>query len=146
MVRTALVDFLRGPAADVSTAMQQNLEEPNDASVVDFDTGIADRTDGDRQRHPLQKREVDVNVEHWAWKPAKRLVMTLKVWRTASRLSNPFLRPKSLRLLEQSFIAQERCELFVLLQEGMLEVGAEDVMAMLDLIDNGGELAGQPAV
>jgi len=26
----------------------------------------------------------------------------------------------------------------------MLEVGAEDVMAMLDLIDNGGELAGQP--
>src|SRR5580704_13807280 len=43
--------------------MQQNLEEPNDASVVDFDTGIADRTDGDRQRHPLQKREVDVNVE-----------------------------------------------------------------------------------
>jgi hypothetical protein len=33
-----------------------------------------------------------------------------------------------------------------LLQEGMLEVGAEDVMAMLDLIDDGGELAGQPAV
>jgi hypothetical protein len=25
----------------------------------------------------------------------------------------------------------------------MLEVGAEDVMAMLDLIDDGGELAGQ---
>ena len=43
-------------------------------------------------------------------------------------------------------IAQERCELFVLLQEGMLEVGAEDMMAMLDLVDDGGELAGQPAV
>ena len=29
-----------------------------------IDTGIADRTEnGDRQRHPLQKREVDVNVE-----------------------------------------------------------------------------------
>jgi Transposase domain (DUF772) len=57
-----LVDFLRGPAADVSAAMQQNLEEPNDSSVVDFDAGIADRTDGDRQRNPLQKLEVDVNV------------------------------------------------------------------------------------
>src|SRR5258705_13553944 len=43
--------------------MQQKLEEPNDSSVVDFDAGIADRTDGDRQRNPLQKREVDVNVE-----------------------------------------------------------------------------------
>ena len=58
-----LVDFLRGPAADVSAAMQQNLEEPNDSSVVDFDAGITDRTDCDRQRNPLQKREVDVNVE-----------------------------------------------------------------------------------
>src|SRR6201998_3399668 len=28
----------------------------------------------------------------------------------------------------------------------MLEVGAEDMMDMLDLIDDGGELAGQPAV
>src|SRR5580658_7076067 len=31
-----------------------------------------------------------------------RKQLTLNVWRTASRLSNPFLRPKSLRLLEQS--------------------------------------------
>ena len=43
-------------------------------------------------------------------------------------------------------IAQERCELFILLQEGMLEVGTEDMMAMLNLVDDGGELAGQPAV
>ena len=28
----------------------------------------------------------------------------------------------------------------------MLEVGAEDMMAMLNLVDDGGELAGQPAV
>ena len=34
-----LVDFLRGPAADVSAAMQQNLEEPNDSSVVDLMPG-----------------------------------------------------------------------------------------------------------
>src|SRR4249920_1461731 len=58
-----LVDVLRGPAADVSTAMQENLEESNDSRVVDFDAGIADRADGDRQRNPLQKREVDMNVE-----------------------------------------------------------------------------------
>jgi hypothetical protein len=33
-----------------------------------------------------------------------------------------------------------------LLQEGMLEVGAIDVMAMLDLVDDGRELAGDLAV
>jgi hypothetical protein len=58
-----LVDVLGGAAADVSTAMQENLEEANDSPVVDFDTGIADRADVDRQRNPLQKREVDVNIE-----------------------------------------------------------------------------------
>jgi hypothetical protein len=53
---------------------------------------------------------------------------------------------KVVEVVGAELIAQERCELFILLQEGMLEVGAEDVMAMLDLIDNGGELAGLPAV
>jgi len=57
---------------------------------VDFDTGIADRTDGDRSAMPLQKREVDVNVEPLGLEASEAAVMTLKVWRTASRLSNPF--------------------------------------------------------
>ena len=97
-----LVDFLRGPAADVSAAMQQNLEEPNDSSVVDFDAGIADRTDGDRQRNPLQKREVDVNVEPLGLEASEAAGDDFEGLADASRLSNPFLRPKSLRLLEQS--------------------------------------------
>jgi len=33
-----------------------------------------------------------------------------------------------------------------LLEEGVLEVGAIDVMAMLDLVDDGRELAGDLAV
>ena len=37
-------------------------------------------------------------------------------------------------------------ELFVLLQEGVLEVGAEDMMTVLDAIDHGGEIAVHLAV
>ena len=43
-------------------------------------------------------------------------------------------------------IAQERCELLVLLQERVLEVGAIDMVAVLDLLDDGGELAGDLAM
>ena len=96
-----LVDFLRGPAADVSAAMQQNLEEPNDASVVDFDTGIADRTDGDRQRNALQKREVDVNVEPLGLEASEAAGDDFEGLADGVEIV-PFLRPKSLRLLEQS--------------------------------------------
>ena len=43
-------------------------------------------------------------------------------------------------------VAQEGGELFVLLEKGVLEVGAEDMMAVLDAIDDGGELAAHLAV
>src|ERR1700747_1606544 len=43
-------------------------------------------------------------------------------------------------------VAQEGGELFVLLEEGVLEVGAEDVMTVLNAIDDGGQLAAHPAV
>ncbi len=36
-------------------------------------------------------------------------------------------------------------ELLILFEEAALEVGAEDVMAVLDLVDDGGQLAMQPA-
>ena len=42
-----LVDLLGGPTADVSAAMQKNLEQADDAQVMDFDSGISDRADGD---------------------------------------------------------------------------------------------------
>src|SRR5437764_9847988 len=44
------------------------------------------------------------------------------------------------------FVTQEGGELFVLLQEGVFEVGAEDMMAVLDAIDDGGQLAAHVAV
>src|SRR5262244_2515706 len=70
--------------------------------------------------------------------------MVWKRWRIASRWSNPFLRRKSARLLETNSLRREGRELFVLLQEGVLEVGAEDMMTVLDAIDDGGELALHP--
>jgi hypothetical protein len=66
----------------------------------------------------------------------------LNVWRTSPRWSNPFRKPKS--VVGAEFVAQERRELPILLQDGVFEVGAKDMMAMLDLIDHGGELAAYP--
>ena len=39
---------------------------------------------------------------------------------------------------------RRKVENFVLLQEGVLEVGAEDMMTVLDAIDDGGEFALHP--
>ena len=116
-------------------------------SVVDLDPGIADRADGDRQGEALQQREVDVDVEPLRLEAGEAAGDGLEASRGRHRDGpSPFLRRKSARLLETQFVAQEGGELFVLLEEGVLEVGAEDMMAVLDAIDDGGQLAAHPAV
>src|ERR1700704_2075085 len=85
-------------------------------------------------------------VSHCAWKPAKRAVMVWKRSRTESRWSSPFLRRKSARLLETSSLRKKVENFSYCFEEGVLEVGAEDMMAMLDAIDDGGQLAAHPAV
>jgi ABC transporter substrate binding protein len=54
---------------------------------------------------------------------------------------------RALTLIEivgAQFVAQEGGKLLVLLQERVLEIGTKDMVTMLDLIDDGGKLAGQP--
>ena len=49
-----LVDLPGSPAADGGAAMQEDFQQANDPRVMDFDSGIADRTDGHGQGQPLQ--------------------------------------------------------------------------------------------
>ena len=48
------MDLFGGPTADGVAAMQKNLQQANDPSIVDFDAGIADRTEGDGRGKPLE--------------------------------------------------------------------------------------------
>ena len=68
--------------------------------------------------------------------------------RLADRIEmiQPFLETEVSEIVGAEFVAQERRELLILPQHGALEVGAEDMMTVLDLIDDGGELAAVPAV
>src|SRR5208337_2664691 len=49
-------------------------------------------------------------------------------------------RTKLLCVPHQQFVAQKGPELLILFEEAALEVGAEDMMAVLDLVDDGGQL------
>ena len=57
-----------------------------------------------------------------------------------------FLETEVVEIVGAQFIAQEGGELLVLPQERVLEIGAKDMVTMLDLIDDGGKLAGQPTM
>jgi len=114
---------------------------------VSLDPGIAHRANGDRQGEALQSAEKSTcTLSHCAWKPAKRSVMAWKRWRTASRWSSPLFEAEVGEVVGDQLVAQEGGELFVLLQKRVFEVGAEDVMTVLNVVDDGGQLAAQSSV
>ena len=57
-----------------------------------------------------------------------------------------FLQAEVTQVVGAEFVAQEAGELFVLFEEGILPVGAEDMMAVLDLVDHGCQFPAQSFV
>jgi hypothetical protein len=110
-----LVDLLGGPAADVSAAVQQDFEEADDAHLVDFDAGIAYGADGDRQRDPLQQREVDMNVEPLGLESGEAAGDGLESLANRIEMVQAFAQPEVGEIVGAQFVAQERRELLVLL-------------------------------
>src|SRR5882724_10453052 len=141
-----MVDLLGGPAADMAAAMQEDFKEADDARVVDLDAGIADCADGDRKSEALQQREVDMDVEPLRLKAGEAGGDGLEALANGIEMVQSLLKTEVGEVVGDQFVAQEGGELFVLLEEGVLEVGAEDMMAMPDAIDDGGQLAAHPAV
>ena len=57
-----------------------------------------------------------------------------------------FLQAEVAQVVGAKFIAQEAGELLVLFEECILPIGAEHMMPMLDLVDDGGQLPMEPLV
>ena len=113
--------------------------------IVDLDSGIADRADGDRQGEPLEERKVHVDVEALGLETGEAIGDGLESFAHGVEVIEPLLQAEVAQIVGAQFVAQEAGELFVLLEKGVLPVGAEDVMAVLDLIDDGGEFAASAA-
>src|SRR5258706_8273947 len=130
----------------MTAAMQEDFEQADDAGVVDLDPGIADRADGDRQGEALQQRKVDMDIEPLRLEAGKAGGDGLEALADGIEMVQSLFEAEVGEVVGDQFVAQEGGELFVLFEEGVLELGAEDVMAVLDAIDDGGELAAHPAV
>ena len=100
------MDLPGRPAADLRTAMPEDLEQADDARLVDLEAGITHRADRDRMGEVLQQREIDMHVEPLGLE-AGEAISTWKVVRTASRWSSPSRRPKSVRLLETNSLRRK---------------------------------------
>ena len=136
-----LMDLFGGPAAEGRTGMQENFQQTDDAGVVDLDSGIADRADGEGQGQALQQWKVNVHIEGLGLEGGKAVGNDLESGGHGVEMIEAFLETKVRQMVGTKFIAQVAGKLFVLFEKSVLPVGAEDVMAMFDLIENGGQLS-----
>ena len=135
-----LVNLACRPAADLGAGVQENLEEADDTRVLDFDAGVADRADRKREGDPLQQRKVGVDVEPLGLETGKPADDALELVADLVQMVEAFFETEIVKVVGAEFVAQEHRELLILPENSIAEVGAEHVMAVLDLIDDGGEL------
>jgi hypothetical protein len=57
-----LMNVLGAPAAEIIASVQKNLQEPDDACLMDLYTRIIDRAGDDRQGQALEQSKVHVDV------------------------------------------------------------------------------------
>ena len=114
------VDVFCSPATHRCAAVQQNLHESDHARVVDFDAGELRGPGGDGQSQTLQKRKVDVNVEALGLEAGETVRDLKELPPHRLQVAQAFLQPKVGEIVRADFIAQERGELLVLLDEGVL--------------------------
>ena len=58
-----MVDLLGRPTSGLSSGMQEDLQQANDACFMDFDTWVTNRADGNGQGEALKQWEIDMDVE-----------------------------------------------------------------------------------
>jgi hypothetical protein len=136
-----VVDLSCRPATDLGAGVQENLEQADDPGVLDFNAGVADRADGNGQGDALQQGKVGVDVEPLGLESGKPADDGLEPVADLIQMIQSLLETEVVEVVGTEFVAQEHRELLILPENGIAEVGAEHVVAVLDLIDEGEELA-----
>src|ERR1700687_2763586 len=125
----------------MASAVEKNLQQPDDAGLVDFDAGITNGADGKGECDALQEREVHVNVEPLCLVTRQSVRDDLKLLAHGVQVVEVFLQAEVTQVVRTNLVAQEGGKLFVLFEESILPIGAVDVMAVLDLLNDRAQLA-----
>ena len=107
--------------------MQQDLQQPDDPSLVNLDAGIAHRTDGDGQGKALEQREVHVHVQPLRLEVGEAIGDGQKFLAHRVQVVQPFAQAEVAKVVGAEFVPEKSGELLVLRQEGAFPVGPEDI-------------------
>lgn len=130
-----------GEAPDLASGMEKDFHEAHHAGILNFDAGYPGGTGGNRQGQALEQGKIDVDVEHGCLKASKPVIHRMEGLFHLGQTLQRLFEVKVRKVVAAGFNPEERAELLVLLDEGMLAICPEYVMALLDAIERRMELA-----
>src|SRR5271157_3805606 len=105
------MDLPGRPAADLRTAMQEDLEQADDARLVDLEAGITHRADRDRMGEALQQREIDMHVEPLGLEAGEAIRDRLEGGPHGIEMVEPLAQAEVGEIVGDQFVAQKGQEL-----------------------------------
>ena len=136
-----LMNLGGAPSRHLSAAMEQNFHQPNHAGVVDLDPWNFAFACYHRQGQALEQSEVDMHVEGLSLESGETVSDLTEDLTHRGEVIERFLQMKVSEVVAAHFASEESKKLLVLFDKGVLEVGSQDVMTMLDSLQGSVQLA-----
>ena len=127
-----LMDLCRAPARHLFAAMEQHFHQSNHTGVMDLDPWDFAFARHDGQGQALEQSEVDMHVEGLSLESRVTVRNLTENLTHSGEVIERFLQMKVSEVVAAHFASEESEKLLVLFDKGVLEVGSQDVMTMLD--------------
>jgi hypothetical protein len=129
------------PTGHLGAAMEKDFQEADHAGVMDFDAWELDLTPGDGEGQFLKQREIDMPVEALRLEASEAVCDFQELGAHCGQVIETLFEAEFGQVVGAKFVAQKGGKLLLLFEERVFAVSAEDMMAMLDLLQGGIQFA-----
>jgi len=142
-IQDCLMQLSGGPFAEVAAgSLHQEFQQSHQPGVFQFDAGDFGFALDDRLGQAGQDIKLAMHVEQLGLGIGEAVGDLLEAFSHGLPMGQRFLEVKILEVVADDLLAEKGSGLFVLFEEGVFEIGPEDVLAMVEAFDDVLPLAG----
>ena len=135
------MDLCAAPTGHLPTAMEQHFHQSNHASVVNLDPWDFAFAHHHRQSQSLEEGKVHMHVETLGLESSEAVRDLGEHLTHRGEMIQSFLQVKVRQVVATHFASEEGEKLLVLFDKGVLEIGPQDMVTVLDSLQGSPEFA-----
>lgn len=137
----SLMEITSSPRGDTGAGMNEHFHEADQAGIVDFNSWDFGMAGDDGESQTLEQREIDVDLKGFRLKGGEAVDNGQEFGAYGCQMLDSLFEEEVLQVIATDLDSQEGLKFFILFDKGMFEVGAQDMVAMVDPFEGGMELS-----